>query len=218
MLERRDGWVAFVLRFLETPASAYGRAELLAEALSEVKGLFSRSLKQDQWDWFLVFVRLGRPSRPHLQRCIDALGALRNALLGSGDVSYDEAIERARKAGLKGALETYKRGGAELEPGVGFVYVLSTRDQPDLLKIGYTERPIEQRVAEINRATGVVVPFGARGVWRVRDARSMESQVHQALAEHRVRSDREFFNVSYREASKKISSLIRERRLEPDME
>jgi hypothetical protein len=34
-----------------------------ADSLSEVKGLFNRIHRQDQWDWFTVFEQLGCPGR-----------------------------------------------------------------------------------------------------------------------------------------------------------
>ena len=36
--------------------------ELLA-AISTVKGLFNRVVREDQWDWFTVAAQLGYPSR-----------------------------------------------------------------------------------------------------------------------------------------------------------
>lgn len=48
------------------------------------------------------------------------------------------------------------------EPGCGWIYILSTRELPDLLKIGMTTRRIELRVQEINGATEVAIPFGVR--------------------------------------------------------
>ena len=51
------------------------------------------------------------------------------------------------------------------EPNAGWIYVLSTREIPDPLKIGMTTRTVLQRVREINDATGVAIPSasGAAG-------------------------------------------------------
>jgi hypothetical protein len=55
------------------------------------------------------------------------------------------------------------------EPSAGWIYILSTREIPDLLKIGMTTRTVLERVREINNATGVAIPFGVRRCWRVTD-------------------------------------------------
>jgi hypothetical protein len=41
----------------------------------------------------------------------------------------------------------------------GFVYLLSNPSMPGLLKIGYTERDVTERAAEISAATGVPEPY-----------------------------------------------------------
>lgn len=97
--------------------------------------------------------------------------------------------------------------------GYGYVYVLSTRGQPRMLRIGYTDRAVERRVSEINPATGVLVPYGARSVWKVRAARDVETLVYQAFAPQRVRADRELFDMDFREAARVIGDLIRARRI-----
>lgn len=48
--------------------------------------------------------------------------------------------------------------------GTGYLYLLSTRDRPRHLKIGFTEADVVERVRQINRATGIVIPFGVRAL------------------------------------------------------
>ena len=211
----RDDAIGLLLEFLDDERGSLRRREQVTEAASTVKGLFTRSFKQDQWDWFLVFVRLGRPARRRSRRLAAALGDLGRGLRSFDDTLVAEARQVLLHEGGVTALRAYQAGTAPLDPGYGFVYVLSTREQPDLLKIGYTERAVEQRVNEINRATGVVVPYGARGVWRVRSARDVEAAIHAALHDYRVRADREFFHVPFREAARAIDRVVRDRRLEP---
>jgi hypothetical protein len=91
----------------------------------------------------------------------------------------------------------------------GFIYVLSTREAPTLLKIGYTDRDIATRAREINSSTGVVVPYSARGAWLVPRARHVEAKVHARLAVFRVRKDREFFLLEYREAAAIIDDYVK---------
>jgi hypothetical protein len=83
------------------------------------------------------------------------------------------------------------------EAGAGWIYILSTREHKDLLKIGMTTRTVEMRAHEINNATGVAIPFGVRRCWRVSDPDRAEKTVHAALYDYRVRTDREFFRVDF---------------------
>lgn len=95
-----------------------------------------------------------------------------------------------------------------VEEGMGFLYLLSSRENKKLLKIGQTRRDIVKRVDEINRATGVVEPLGVRHLWRVRDPVRAERDVHQLLAQHRVRVDREFFLMEFHEAVRLIEDYL----------
>lgn len=195
-------------------AAPLGRLDQLAADLPEVKGLFSRAWRQDQWDWFTVFEALGRPSRGRAKRTASLLGDLRRRLLDGNDEAASEALQELRAAGGLQHLRTYVQGAAPVAADVGFVYVLSTREAPNLLKIGYTERSVRERVNELNSATAVVVPYGARAVWVVRRARQVEGQVHELLAQFRVRRDREFFDMPFRDAARLIDDLVRRSRVE----
>lgn len=187
---------------------------VLQEQLAEVKGLFSRAHLQDQWDWFTVWRSLGRPGRRRARECALSLGALRRALGAGEPTTAREAADRFAAAGGPHALRAFLAGPEPLPEGFGFLYVLSTRENPGLLKVGYTERDVEDRVAEINAATGVAIPYGVRAVWTVRDARRLESQVHGLLAQWRVRPDREFFAMGYRDALQLINEHVRRTRAE----
>ncbi len=60
----------------------------------------------------------------------------------------------------------------------------------------------------INSATGVLVPYGVRLLWGVRDARRVEAQVHRLLADYRIRADREFFELHHRDAARLIQAHL----------
>jgi hypothetical protein len=96
------------------------------------------------------------------------------------------------------------------EPNAGWLYILATREAPSLLKIGMTARSVEERVREINSATGVLVPYGIWRCWRVVNPSQAEKLVHSILADFRVRNDREFFAIDVAEAGKRISDVLRE--------
>ena len=187
--------------------------DIFLEEISIVKGLFMRVAKQDQWDWFTVFDRLGRPGRVKCRKVASSLKNLRNHIKsGSGYVELRDIVEADFPSNVMKHLSSYL-GHKQLFPDVGQIYVLSTRDQPDILKIGYTERSVWERVKEINASTGVLVPYGVRAVWAVESARIAEKEIHQMFDEYRVRADREFFRIPYSVAFKKINDLIIKKRI-----
>lgn len=213
-LERWDAAVTLVLRYLNDEREALGRRHEVAAALSEAKGLFARCWKNDQWDWFVVYTRLGSPTNRLARGCSHALGSMAGGLRAADQEMVDHGRAEFTRWGGRHWLHRWASEVRPLDEGWGFVYVLSTRDEPDMLKVGFTTRPVEQRVAEINAATGLAVPYGARRAWRVRDARSVEALVHEALGEFRVRPDREFFMLNHRDAIKMIDQVVAHNRLE----
>lgn len=176
-------------------------------SISEVKGLFNRCVRQDQWDWFTVWDRLGLPERVRLQRMVTDLAALRNA---DTDQSAQEAAKiRLDRIGASSALSNFlSKEQIAPEDGEGLLYILSTREAPTWLKIGMTTRSVVERLNEINGATGVVIPFGVRHVWRVRDPAQAEREAHDLLRDFRIRKDREFFDVPASTAVKMIDQHL----------
>ncbi len=85
----------------------------------------------------------------------------------------------------------------------GYVYVLSNPSMPNLLKIGYTERDVDERVAELN-STGVPVPFEIEAIFGSPDAYEDEQAIHNILDQHRLASNREFFSVDVKSAVQHI--------------
>jgi T5orf172 domain len=185
------------------------RGERLPAALSEVKGLFSRIGRQDQWDWFATSRTLGYPSARMTNLVANAIGRLRRALVDDDAAELREQWLLLRRIPCRPCLRILL-GTARIvdEAGAGWIYLLSTREMPDVLKIGMTTRTVEERVREINGATGVVFPFGVRRCWRTNDPATAERLIHEALAEHRVRADREFFRARFGEAASIIDETL----------
>jgi hypothetical protein len=77
-----------------------------------------------------------------------------------------------------------------------------------------TTRTVQDRVREINAATGVAIPYGVRRCWRVSDPRQSEKIVHEALDRERVRTDREFFRIDFFEAERRIQEALNKAGLE----
>ena len=181
----------------------------LAEAISEVKGLFNRSRKMDQWDWFVVWEQLGLPERKRLDQIVSDLVVLRKAAVNNDPIEFENSRERLQNWGALTALRYFLRlESPPIEEGTGILYLLGIREMKGLLKIGITNRDVTSRVKEINSATGVVIPFGVRHVWRVRNPNKVEREVHKLLVDYRVRSDREFFDMEYNEAVRVINNFL----------
>lgn len=74
------------------------------------------------------------------------------------------------------------------------VYVLVNEAMPGYIKIGKTDN-IEQRVRSLD-TTGLPLPFSCFFAAEVEDADRVERRLHEAFSDHRVRSNREFFQLS----------------------
>ncbi len=79
---------------------------------------------------------------------------------------------------------------------VPFVYILTNLAMPDMIKIGKTSTSVEQRMSELNRHSGVPLPFTCFYAAEVADADLVEKRLHHAFGDHRVRPQREFFYLS----------------------
>ena len=79
---------------------------------------------------------------------------------------------------------------------MGYLYVLSNRAMPGLLKIGRTESSVLGRVDQLSAHTGVPFPFTVEHSVEVWDSEYAERDVHQVLHRYRVNHSREFFSVS----------------------
>ena len=167
------------------------------EAMSELKGMFNRCLKQDQWDWFSVYQQFGFPDRQVMRTIVGELAALRIKVKNSEDTKPMRLkLQRSNLLQYIMAFRTYEKQTAlDHNSAKGWIYILSTREDPKILKIGMTKRDVEVRVKEINSATGILVPFGARRVFPAADASQAEREIFALLSEYRVRPDREFFRM-----------------------
>jgi hypothetical protein len=184
--------------------------EVDPDLLSELKGMFNRCIRQDQWDWFSVYTQFGEPKRGDMQRIGPLLYDLRASTIAGNIDSFYNMKQKLQDTNLLKYLRTFYAGGLTVDSdGVsGWIYILSTRQQPKILKIGMTTRSVFQRVKEINGATGVLYPFSARAVYRVTDAVTAEKEVFALMQEYRIRPDREFFEVDYAVAARKIGQLL----------
>jgi T5orf172 domain len=210
----RELWARTVIQAIIDPAAPPWPQDVL-EAISGVKGMFMRIFRMDQWDWFTVYTQLGHPSRGLAKTIGEALADLRMAARDGDENGLRQAQKRLSEMPTRRCLRFFL---GELavpdEPNAGWIYILSTREMPDLLKIGMTTRTVPERVREINNATGVAIPFGVRRCWRVTDPRQSEKLLHQILDGDRLRADREFFRADFLDVERRIQEALNRAGLE----
>jgi len=89
----------------------------------------------------------------------------------------------------------------------GYVYVLSNPRMPGLLKIGSTTRRVEERVEELNSATGVPTRFTVEAYFPSRSPEAHEFEVHKRLETKRIKG-REFFEEGLGEVIETTKSVV----------
>lgn len=89
----------------------------------------------------------------------------------------------------------------------GYLYVLSNPSLPKYLKVGYTNRTLEQRLTELNN-TSIPLPFKIEFYCIVDDAENVERAVHAELVKKNFKKDKEFFIISPKMAVKEIKEMI----------
>ncbi len=184
--------------------------EVNPDLLSEFKGMVNRCIREDQWDWFSVHAEFGHPPKSQLKRIIPCVISLRKSSLSNSLSDFNQQLLLLINQGVLQIIHVYQEDlkNQIYSEGAGWIYVLSQRENPKILKIGKTDRSVSQRVREINSATGVLIPWAARRVYRVKNAKAAEASIHQLLSEYRVRSDREFFNLDFFVADEVITNFI----------
>lgn len=180
----------------------------LLDDISLVKGLFNRIIKQNQWDWFTINMYFDYPSERDLRVIVVNLGMLRNAIAKHDNVAGQKSLQRLISSNIMLYCNNYLNFDINKETAEQYIYILSRREEKEILKIGMTTRNIQKRVNEINSATGVLFPFSARKVYKVKDCRRAEKDIHTLLQNYRIRSDREFFALKFRAACTIIEEYL----------
>ena len=81
----------------------------------------------------------------------------------------------------------------------GYVYILTNRAMPGLVKIGRTKKPPKDRAAQLY-TSGVPLPFEVYAYLRVKNPRLVEKRLHKRFERQRINPKREFFKVKPRKA------------------
>ena len=82
---------------------------------------------------------------------------------------------------------------------VGYVYIMTNRAMPGLVKIGSTKLPPEERARQLS-TTGVPAPFQVIAFHEFEDELRAERELQAIFSRQRVHSRREFFEITIEEA------------------
>ena len=107
--------------------------ETKVASLSETKGLFRRAVKQDQWDWFVVWMQIGTPPRWLARETSNLIPRLRRAMITEDASAAERYAIKLLRRGIVRQLEGYLSGESRLDQGC--LYIRETREQ-ELLSIG----------------------------------------------------------------------------------
>jgi len=105
-----------------------------------------------------------------------------------------------------------------VQEATGTVYVLATEHMADLCKIGFTARPVEERIRELNAETGSL-PFRLYAVFSVVQHEICERIAHEAVRESQI-AGKELFRVlpssAYYRIRRAINAYIRAEHVYPE--
>ncbi|WP_217960150.1 GIY-YIG nuclease family protein [Acutalibacter muris] len=180
----------------------------MLESISRIKGLYNRIIRQDQWDWMTTAAYFDFPTTYECRHIVSFLSHLKSGINSSDEHLILQAKDRLCKSTVRCHFQNFRTYNPAVGRNGQYIYILSRREDRDVLKIGMTTRDVVVRAREINSATGVLYPLGVRKVFKVHDAHSAEKAIHKALAEYRIRDDREFFKIGFQDACGKIEKLI----------
>lgn len=182
---------------------------VITDEISVTKGIFNRVLKQNQWDWFTINMYLDYPSYSDIKKIVTALSNLRKAILEKNNILGMQSLKQLELSHFIIYCDNYIDFDIHSDSRTEYLYILSRREEKDVLKIGMTTRNIKKRVDEINSATGVLYPYAARKVYKVKDCRKVEKDIHILLSDYRIRQDREFFRIEYGKACSMIEDYLK---------
>lgn len=83
----------------------------------------------------------------------------------------------------------------------GWVYIITNKSMPDVLKVGFTEREPDDRAKELN-GTGLPTPYSVVYAIEVSKPRVVEREAHKLLKKHHV--GKEWFRCSVVDAQQAI--------------
>lgn len=92
---------------------------------------------------------------------------------------------------------------------MGTLYFLSNVSMPGLLKIGYTQTSLNQRLSKL-RHTAIPADFEVEAAFHVQHPAACERAVHKLLEQFRHTPQREFFRITLRTALNAVWPTIQD--------
>jgi hypothetical protein len=187
-----------------------GAKDGLLDSLSEVKGLFNRTVRSRPVGLVHDLGNAWLPDEVTARDGAIQIGELRSAVKVASGTDIARTRNALRDLGAIEYLNCFLEESASADHEGGFIYILSSPELPNMLKIGQTTRTPEVRTKEINSATGVIIPWGVRYAWRVSDPEGAERAIQKLLDRFRIRNDREAFQMDFFKASDLIRDYLRQ--------
>lgn len=96
---------------------------------------------------------------------------------------------------------------------MAYIYVLSNKSMPGLVKVGMTAGDPKERAVQLS-TTGVPEKFVVEMTWECEDKhlRKIEGDLHRALDDYRYSRNREFFSVDIEVVKSVVNAYFREKR------
>ena len=178
-------------------------------ALSEVKGLFNRSWRQDQWDWFHAWSLIGRPDPRVAKRIGRRLGNLRAALKNKQTKSALGFIEKLHEEdSLPWRLDLYIkdtpfwRGGA--------FYVMSARDDTSALYLGITKSCPIDAAFDVNESRIGLEPLSLRTAIALGDSKMIMTDIRRIFQPWQMNGDPDCYTIDVGTAVQHFSQAWKE--------
>lgn len=130
---------------------------------------------------------------------VDYVEAIGFTLSPSNNIGFEDVIYYGHS--LKGVVESNKKPE--------WIYILSNKHMPGILKIGFTRTSVHQRVNEINAPTGVISPWFPVFAYKCANGFHLEQEIHKYLEGLgiRINSAREGFEIEIDEAIEVVETL-----------
>ena len=89
----------------------------------------------------------------------------------------------------------------------GYLYVLSNKTMPGLVKIGFTDKSVQTRVRELSASTGVPAGFEVEAFFGSSKPQEDEMLIHKTFSGYR-KPGKEFFALSAESAISQITGAL----------
>jgi hypothetical protein len=162
--------------------------EELDGAIKRTADLFRDIARQSSRDWFVASSLLSHPSPRLAGRLSFGLDKLQEQLAKDDIDGINKALEHLEDAFLPKMLDRYldvtrPTNPAQMEPLVGWTYMISSASEPSMVLAGATEGDIGDVVAAANRANPEMAAFGVIAAWRVTDPAPAAAALLEEIAD-----------------------------------